>query len=275
MKYELLGSLRVVDEQGASSIGPPKVATMLATLLVKADHVVTAQQLIEEIWDEHPPRRASAGIHVYVSDLRKFLNRPGRRETPIVTRSHGYLLTLHPSDELDYRRFLNLAELGRGHMRNLRFEAATECFGQALALWRGPALDDIGNGRILGSFVTWLTEVRMECTELLLDAQLRLGRHRELIGQIYSLTREHPLRETFYRQLMVALYRSDRRGEALKVYQSARAVLIDEFGLEPCRALQDLHRAIMLADDQGASLQAYHRPRARRVPDGVVLKKTS
>lgn len=253
MKYELLGSLRVVDEQGASFIGAPKVGTMLATLLVRADHVVTSEQLIEEIWGNNPPRRATAGIHVYVSDLRKFLNRPWQRENPIITRSPGYMLRLPASDELDYRRFIELAELGRGHMRDNCYEEAAECFERALSLWRGAVLSDIGNGRILSSFVTWLTEVRLECTELLLDAQLRMGRHRELIGRIYPLTLEYPLREAFYRQLMLALYRSDRRGDALKVYQSARAVLIEELALEPCRALQDLHQAILLSDDLGFS----------------------
>jgi DNA-binding SARP family transcriptional activator len=246
VKYELLGSLRVVDERGASFIGAPKVAAMLATLLVRADHVVTAEQLIEEIWGDDPPRRATAGIHVYVSDLRKFLHRPERADNPIVTRSPGYLLRLGESDELDYRQFLDLAELGRGHMREHHHEEATDCFERALRLWRGPM--DVGGGRILSSFATWLTEVRMECTELLLDAQLQLGRHRELIGRIYSLTLEHPLREAFYRQLMLALHRSDRRADALKVYQSARAVLIDELALEPCQALQELHQAILRSD---------------------------
>lgn len=249
MKYELLGSLRVVDERGASFIGAPKVAALLATLLVRAEHVVAAEQLIEEIWGENPPRRAAAGIHVYVSDLRKFLHRPEQGDNPIVTRSPGYLLRLRESDELDYRTFLELAELGRGHLREHGLEEATGCFERALGLWRGPMLADIGGGRVLSSFATWLTEVRMECTELLLDAQLRLGRHRELIGRIYSLTLEHPLREAFYRQLMLALHRSDRRADALKVYQTARTVLIDELALEPCRALQELHQAILRSDD--------------------------
>jgi DNA-binding SARP family transcriptional activator len=91
-------------------------------------------------------------------------------------------------------------------------------------------------------------EERLECTETLMDAYLMLGRHRTLCGRLYSLTAEHPLRETFYRQLMLALYRSDRQADALKVYQTARRTLDDELGLRPCRALQDLQRAILRAD---------------------------
>jgi DNA-binding SARP family transcriptional activator len=245
-----LGLLQVVDDDGTSAIRAPKVKTMFATLLARAGHVVTAGQLIEEIWGENPPRRAIGAMHVYVSDLRKFLNRPFLGESPIVTCSPGYLLRLSPSDEVDYQRFLDLVDAGRSHIKECHYEESVECFESALALWRGPALHDVSNGQVLSSFVTWLTEVKMECTELLVEAQLRLGRHRQLVGRLYSLTVENPLREAFYRQLMVALYRSDRRGDALQVYQSARTVLIDELGLEPCRALQGLHQAILESDDR-------------------------
>ncbi len=102
----------------------------------------------------------------------------------------------------------------------------------------------------MDGFVTWMSDARMECLEMLNDAQLELGRHRELVGRLYSLITEHPLREAFYRQLMLALYRSECQAEALKVFQVARRTLNEELGLEPCRALQDLQRAILTADDQ-------------------------
>src|SRR5262249_40959488 len=98
-------------------------------------------------------------------------------------------------------------------------------------------------------FATRLNEARLECTEMLVDAQLQLGCHRDLVGMLYTLTTEHPLREAFYRQLMLALYRSERRADALKVYQAARNTLIDELGLEPCTPLRELHTAILQADD--------------------------
>ncbi|MFI9274298.1 BTAD domain-containing putative transcriptional regulator [Kitasatospora sp. NPDC052896] len=249
MKYQLLGSLRVIDGNTTSFVSAQKVETLLAALLVRSDHVVTADQLMTELWGERLPRRAAAGLHVYVSELRKFLSRPGRADSPIVTRSSGYVLRLR-SDEIDYQSFLELTDLGRKLLREQRPEEAVDCFERGLALWRGPALGDIGDGPILRSFATWLTEVRLDCAEMHVDAQLQLGHHRELVGHLFALIAESPLRETFYRQLMIALYRSERRAEALKVYQSARGTLIDELGLEPCSALQELHRAILAADDR-------------------------
>ncbi|MFF7634694.1 BTAD domain-containing putative transcriptional regulator [Kitasatospora sp. NPDC008050] len=249
MKYQLLGSLRVIDGNSTTFLSAQKVETLLAALLVRSDHVVTTDQLMNELWGEQLPRRASAGLHVYISELRKFLNRPGRADSPIVTRSSGYMLRLR-NDELDHQAFLDLTELGRRHLREQNHEEAVDCFERGLALWRGPVLGDLGDGPILRSFATWLTEVRLDCAEMYVDARLQLGRHRELVGYLFSLIAESPLRETFYRQLMVALYRSERRAEALKVYQSARSTLIDELGLEPCSALQELHRAVLAADDR-------------------------
>ncbi len=250
MRYEILGPLRVVDADGSgSTIGAQKVEFLLALLLVRADQVVALDQIIAEIWGENVPRRATAGIHVYVSQLRKFLSRPSRPGSPIVTRPPGYVLCLG-SDELDFHSFQRLAGLGRDHAREGRPEEAAACFHSALALWRGPVLSDPPGSPIVGGFVTWLTEARLECIETLVDAQLQLGRHRECVGRLYSLANEYPLRETFYRQLMLALYRSERQADALNVYQSARKILNNELGLEPCRALQDLQRAILAADVQ-------------------------
>lgn len=249
MKYELLGPLRVTDEKGSSFISARKIQTLLAVLLIRSDHLVPVDQLIAEIWGEQVPRRAMAGLHVYVSQLRKFLHRPGRMSSPIVTQSPGYVL--HPgSDELDHQTFLRLVERGRGHLREGWQERAMADFRQALELWRGPALGDHRPGPIIEGFATWLTETRLDCVELLIDAQLAAGQHREPIGWLYSLTAEHPLRETFHRQLMLALYRSERQADALKAYQVAYRTLSDELGVRPSRTLQDLQLAILHADDR-------------------------
>jgi DNA-binding SARP family transcriptional activator len=248
MRYEILGPLRIVDGDQTLFISARKIEILLATLLIRADHLVAADQLIAEIWRDRPPRRATAGLHVYISELRKFLNRPDRPGGRIVTRPPGYLLNLG-TDELDMAIFVNLVNTGRTHAREQRFEDAARCFENALSLWRGPALGEVGTGSVNEAFVTWMSEARMECTEMLIDAQLQSGRHRELIGRLFSLTAEYPLRESFYRQLMLALCRSERKGDALKVYQSARRTLDVELGLEPCRALQDIQRAILLGDD--------------------------
>jgi DNA-binding SARP family transcriptional activator len=247
MRYEILGPLRVVDQAGASFISAPKLERLLGALLVRADHLVPTDQLFSEIWEDRPPRRATAGLYVYVSLLRKFLRRPGRPGSPIATRPAGYVLHLG-ADDLDAREFLRLAGLGREGVRRRRYEEAAASFDQALSLWRGPVLGDVLPGTIVEGFATWLGEERLECVEQLLDACLAVGRHREVVGRLYSLIAEHPLREAFYRQLMLALYRSDRRADALLVYQSASQRLERELGVEPCRSLQGVRQAILSAD---------------------------
>lgn len=248
MRYELLGPLRVVDGEDRTSISARKIETVLALLLIRSDQVVLPNQLMTEIWGDHPPRRATAGLHVYISQLRKFLHRPDRPENPVVTQSPGYLLR-QGHDELDFHLFLRHVDQGRSRLREQHYEDACDRFERALRLWRGPVLGDI-RGPIIDGFVAWLVEVRMECLELSSEAQLRMGRHRELVGWLYSLTAEYPLRETFYRQLMLALYRSERQADALKVYEKARRVLITELGLEPCRALRELQQAILVDDER-------------------------
>jgi SARP family transcriptional regulator, regulator of embCAB operon len=257
VRYEILGPLRVVTNDGdVSSIGAQKIETLLQVLLIRADQVVGTEQLMAEIWSERVPRRATAGLHVYVSQLRKFLSRCGRPTSPVITRPPGYLLNTS-ADELDYREFVRLVGWGREHAREQRHDQASRFFEEALSLWRGPVLGDLSTGPIVEGFVTWLMELRLECTEMLMDAQLELGQHRELVGRLYSLVAEHPLREAFYRQLMLALYRSDRQADALELYRSVRRILNEELGLEPCRALQELHQAILMADyalDRGAAV---------------------
>jgi DNA-binding SARP family transcriptional activator len=241
--------LRVVDGNECSTISARKIETVLAVLLIRCDQVVTLDRLIDEVWDHAPPRRAMAGLHVYISQVRKFLSRPGRADNPVVTQAPGYLLR-RGDDEIDFHLFRAAVDRGRALRWDRRYEEAAACLEAALGLWRGPVLGDLRSGPIIEGFVTWLTEARHESQELLIDTSLRLGRHREVIGRLYSLAAENPLRETYYRQLMLALYRSDRRADALRVYRSARTMLKEELGLEPCQALRDLQQAILTADQR-------------------------
>lgn len=247
MRYEIMGPLRIVNDHGGFSIRAKKMQVLLAVLLVRANHIVPASQLMEEIWGEDLPRRANAGIHVYVSQIRKFLQRTGRQESPLVTWAPGYVLQLG-SDELDILTFEQLVNTARGHLRNQSYEQASACFKSALGLWRGPLLGDMYRGSILQSAQAWLDETRVECIEMLMQARLAMGHHHELVGDLYQLVKDYPLREGMHCQLMLALYRCGRRGDALEAYQAARRVLNNELGLEPGRALQDLQRAILAAD---------------------------
>ncbi|PTA47671.1 AfsR/SARP family transcriptional regulator [Micromonospora sp. RP3T] len=256
MRYEILGRLQVNDGQRAATIGAQKVETLFAVLLSQPNQIVAASQLMDEIWGERLPGRAAAGIHVYVSQLRKFLSRFTGPDTPVITTAPGYVFDPRDGD-IDFQLFERLTRLGKKHAREKRHRQAVSHFESALALWRGPVLSGLTLGSLLSGFAVHLTEFRLECTEALIESYLALGRHRELIGRLYSLIAENPLREAFYRQLMLALYRSDRQADALKAYQSARLVLREELGLEPCRALQDLQRSILSAD--------YHLDRFRQV----------
>jgi DNA-binding SARP family transcriptional activator len=249
MRYEILGPLRLIDGDHCISLSAQKMEVLLAALIVRSDQVVSIDQLIEEIWGEKPPRQPTAAVHVYISHLRKFLNTSDRTENPIVTRPPGYLLRIEP-DQLDLQIFQESVRQGHECARARRHEQAVEFFQDALDLWRGPALHGVKGGPILSRFLTWLEEARLECVEMLVDSNLALGRHRESVGPLYSLTNEYPLRESFYRQLMLALYRSERQADALEVYRSARATLNERLGLDPCRGLQLLQRSILRADNQ-------------------------
>ncbi|MGW5352854.1 AfsR/SARP family transcriptional regulator [Streptomyces sp. NPDC004031] len=232
-----------------------KIETLLAVLLIRVDQVVTVSHLTAELWGEQAPRRATAALHVYVSQLRKFLDRPDRPENPIATHSPGYLLSLG-DDTLDVHEFQQLVARGRTAMKRNRHEEASAVLGQALTLWRGPVLSELRHGQTVNSFAAWAEEARLECIEMRTDADLELGCHRELVGQLYSLTAEHPLREAFHRQLMLALYRSERQSDALRVYANVRSTLNSELGIEPGRALRDLQRSILLDDGRLDLLRA-------------------
>jgi DNA-binding SARP family transcriptional activator len=238
-----------VDGETASFVGPRKVAILFALLLARSDQVVSTDQLISETWGGRPPRRANAAVHVYVSQLRKFLAGAGGDADPIVTRPPGYMLRTG-SDVLDVHEFQRAVQQGRTAGRRGQHEEAVRHFETALDMWRGPVLGELRDIAAVNAFATWLEELRLECLELLVESLLELGRHREIVGRLYNLTTEHPLREAFYRQLMVALYRSERRADALSVYQKVRQELHAELGLEPCRALREVHRAVLTADPQ-------------------------
>ncbi|MFI5749451.1 BTAD domain-containing putative transcriptional regulator [Streptomyces sp. NPDC051644] len=228
---------------------------VLALLLVRAGQVVSMDALVAEIWGDRAPRRVIASLQVYVSNLRKLLAAPGREESSIVTRAPGYLLNLS-DDELDLHDFQRFLQLGKEHARAKRHEQAVASFQNALALCRGSAFSGIEDIQAIKSFATWCDELRLECSELLFDSKLALGQHRDLIGDLHALVTDYPLREAFHRQLMLALYRSDRQADALAAYRSLRDNLYHELGLAPCRGLRDLQQAILVSDSRLEYLEA-------------------
>ena len=248
MRYEILGPVRVGGAGAVWTIGAPKLDALLAALLIRADQVVGPHRLIHEVWGREAPRHAGSGLHHYIAQLRKFLARAGHPGRPIVARTHGYMLHLGPSDEFDGRDFLEAARAGRTLAREGRHEEVVARLEDALALWRGPVLGGLTGASIMAGYALWLNQTRAECTELLVESMLELGRHREVVGRLYALVAEYPLHEAFHRQLMLALYRSERGPDALRAYESAQQVIKSGLGLEPDLELRALRTAILDED---------------------------
>jgi len=224
-----------------------KLEILLAALLVRVGYVVSVDQLIAELWGEEPPLRADAGLYVFMSRLRKFLVCAGDPERAIATKAPGYQFR-RGTAEFDFELLQEEMSLGRERLRQGSAQEACAALESALALHRGPVVTGPQGSPILRTFAVWAEESRLECHEMLIEAKLALGQHREVVGLLYRLIAEHPLREAFYQNLMVALYRSGRQADALRVYQQAREAIVREIGVEPCRSLRELHQAVLLED---------------------------
>ncbi|WP_328609579.1 tetratricopeptide repeat protein [Amycolatopsis sp. NBC_00345] len=243
-EFGVLGPLSAVAGGRPVQLGSAKTRITLASLLLRANHVVSVEELIDRLWNGEPPKGARNAAQAYVMRLRNVLGEAGGL---IRTQPAGYLLAATPG----------MLDLGRFHTRvaaAARARAAADPAGEArelraaLALWRGVPLADVPSEVIQAQEVTRLAEERLKSWERLVDVELELGRHTELIGELYTLTEENPLRERFWGQLMLALYRSGRPGDALGVYRKVTALLRDELGIDPGEPLRQLHQRILLSD---------------------------
>ena len=242
MELLVLGPVEARTDGRQITLGAAKQRAVLAMLSLRANSMVSADELMEGLWGEHPPATAAKMVQQYVSQLRRLLAEGDGRATAIVTRGRGYELRI-PPDDVDALRFTRLVERGAAR--------------QALALWRGRALDDIADEPFAAAEIRRLEELRLNALEQAIDDDLADGRHRELVAELEALVAEHHLSERLHGQLMLALYRSGRQAEALEAYRRARELLVDEVGIEPGPDLQRLHAAML---DQDASLDAPPRP---------------
>jgi DNA-binding SARP family transcriptional activator len=270
LDFRVLGPLQVATNGTHLPLGGAKQRAVLALLLLHANEVVPLDRLIDDLWGESPPESAANIVQGYVSHLRKTLE-PGRgrgEHELLVSRPPGYMLRIGP-EQYDAVRFLRLSGEGRRLLEEGDAEAAAERLRAGLDLWRGPALADLAYEPFARTDVERLEELRLAAIEDRVDADLALGRHGEVVGELRELVAEHPLRERLRAQLMVALYRSGRQAEALEVYRDGRAVLSAELGIEPGPALRELERAILQHDPElGAApappLAVGSSPRRRR-----------
>jgi DNA-binding SARP family transcriptional activator/WD40 repeat protein len=251
MRFLVLGPLEVSGEGGEPlPLSGSKERTILADLVAHAGHVVSVDDLIEEVWGVQPPRTAEKTLGSYVSRLRRALE-PGRpagsTSDLIATRGGGYLLEVD-ENEVDAARFERLAEEGRRLLDSARPKDADAALEEALGLWRGSAYQGYRYTGFGTSEGERLEELRRSAVEDRIDARLAAGDAGTLIAELEAMVHDEPLRERRWGQLMLALYRAGRQAEALHAFTRARTVLVDELGIEPGPDLSRLQTAILAQD---------------------------
>jgi DNA-binding SARP family transcriptional activator len=238
----------------------PKPRQVLALLALHADQVVPVYALTEELWAGQPPRSARTTLQTYVLQLRDLINLALERETcarsgsaprrtakdVLVTAPGGYML-VSGGGASDVREFERLTGMGYRAMDAGDFKEASRLLRDALDLWTGPAFADIQTGMRLEMEAKRLEEGRLCALDQRIEADLRLGRHRELLAELTVLTSRYHTHENLHAQFMLALHRSGRRGEALEVYHRLRGMLVRDLGLEPSARLRRLQQSILVA----------------------------
>jgi DNA-binding SARP family transcriptional activator/pimeloyl-ACP methyl ester carboxylesterase len=246
VEFGVLGPLEVAADGRPLALAGMRTRAVLAILLVHANQVVSSDRLVEQLWPGHPAGKATDSLQVRLSELRKALRVAGEAGR-LVTRPPGYLLRVMPG-ELDTQRFGQLAAEGNAALAAGDAATAVNRLDLALGLWRGAALADFDMVPSARAEAGRLEEQRLAALESRADALLACGRHRDLIAELETLTAAHPLRERFWCQQMLALYRAGRQADALRAYQELRDVLVAELGIEPGPELRELHARILRQD---------------------------
>ena len=268
MEIRVLGTLEVADDDRSIELPSAKACLVLASLVVRANEVVSTDRLFEVLWGSQPPETATNTLQTYVAHLRSALEPHRARREPgrlLVTRPPGYVLAIEP-DGIDAVRFERLARQGRSELATSPSDAS-RTLRAALDLWRGEALADFTFEPFAQADITRLTELKLSTLEDRIGADLSLGDHRALTGELAQLTQEHPLRERLAGQYMVALYRSGRQAEALRAYRRLRETLVEQLGIEPNPTLVRLEQSILeqRQDLEWSSLEAETLPPASRL----------
>ncbi|MVU81318.1 hypothetical protein GPX89_29260 [Nocardia sp. ET3-3] len=251
----MLGPLRLTVGARSAVPSATKPRSLLALFALNPHRQLSTGSLITELWEECPPRRAATTLQTYVLQLRRLLAEASGMESPEVaarllrTVNSGYVFT--PDDlYVDIHGFHQLADRAEMSDRAGRTAEAATLYRTAEKLCAGSPLIDVQHGPMLRAEVVRLEHSLLCVTERRIAMELRLGYHRAILGELASLTAQHPFHEDFHAQFMVALYRSGNRTGALEVFQRIRGAMVGEFGLEPSRKLQELQYSIM--NDDGA-----------------------
>ena len=247
--FRVLGAVEVWTGEGWATIGAAKRRAVLAALLVRRGEPVSIDALIEELWPGKPPARAANLVSIHIHHLRRLIGDAEGRV--LVTRAPAYQLVLAPGD-LDADRFAALATGGRRALEAGEPEQAAGLLGEALALWRGPALADVPATPLVAAEVHRLEEARAGAEELHAEACLACRRSAEVVPRLRRMLLDHPLREKLWALLMRALCGAGRQAEALEVYEQARTTIAEELGVDPGAELRQLHQQILDADGDQA-----------------------
>ena len=250
MEYRVLGKLDVLQDGHAVDLGAFRQRALLALLLTAPNSVFSTDQIIDGLWGADGGIDKQNALWVYVSGLRKALepDREKRSEGSILlTRAPGYLIEAAP-EEIDAVRFERMVAEGRA-LADVDPAAASLVLGEALALWRGRAFEDFTYESFAQTEIARLEELRLEAVEARIDADLKRGMSRELISELETLVRQHPLQERLTGQLMLALHRSARQADALRAYQLLKSRLGEELGIEPSSGLRKLEEQIVTGDE--------------------------
>jgi SARP family transcriptional regulator, regulator of embCAB operon len=251
VRVELLGplSVRVNDVPIMPDAAKPR--QVIALLALNSGHVVTVDTLMEELWGDQAPPSARTALQTYVLDSRRRIAAAmGPHQDPkrVLRRRHdGYLLD-SATGYHDAREFERLAQAGRAAAESGDHRLAAELMRRALGLWRGCALVDVRKGRVLELEAMALDETRLAVLSRRFEADLALGRHADILGELMALAARHPLNEGLSAQLIKALYRTGNTARALQTFRTLRSTLVDELGIEPSAQLQRLQQAVLARD---------------------------
>ncbi|MEU6278705.1 BTAD domain-containing putative transcriptional regulator [Streptomyces sp. NPDC047028] len=248
LKFSILGALQIRTESGPAEISGDLQRTLVQTLLVSEGQPVSGESLVEEMWGAAMPDNQANALQAHVSRLRRKLRalEPGRAPSRVTIHPSGYRLTV-AEGELDAAEFIRSVRLAET-AAPVDATNTARLLGAALALWRGPVFGGFPGGPLCELAGARYEEYRMRAMELRFDAELRLGHHAAVLAELTEAHTNHPLRERFCEQLMIALYCSGRQADALDVFRRMRRHLDVELGIEPSPALRQVESAILCHD---------------------------
>jgi len=248
LDYRILGTVEVWRNGHQLDIGGPRQRALLALLVMHRNRVVSTDRLIDLLWGERPPPTAANTLHVLISHLRRALDGDGDGgEAVLVTRRPGYELRVTHGD-VDLERFEILRAEGIAAADAHNYRVASTRLKEALALWRDDPMPELSDISVLAGELGRIKELRLAVLEDRFDAELALGKHREVRAELEALVTLEPHLERLRAQWMLALYRCGRQIEALSAYRQGRRVLVDEFGVEPGPELREMERRILVHD---------------------------